>query len=90
MSARSVKLVYVSGNNNMLLKAASYLMTIRMAYYYSKDFIRFKSRRDEVEQNIAWWTQETNATMAKVNASLSSAGHDKDQEIGRASCRERV
>ena len=34
---------------------------------------------DDFEQNIAWWTQETNATMAKVNASLSSAGHDKDQ-----------
>lgn len=33
----------------------------------------------DFEQNIAWWTQETNATMAKVNASLSSAGHDKDQ-----------
>ena len=48
MSARSVKLVYVSGSNNLLLKAASYLMTIRMAFYYSKDFIRFKSRRDEV------------------------------------------
>lgn len=34
---------------------------------------------DSFEQNIAWWTQETSATMAKVNASLSSAGHDKDQ-----------
>ncbi len=34
---------------------------------------------DDFEQNIAWWTQETVATMAKVNASLSSAGHDKDQ-----------
>ena len=34
---------------------------------------------DDFEQNIAWWTQETAATMAKVNASLSSAGHDKDQ-----------
>ena len=34
---------------------------------------------DDFEQNIAWWTQETTATMAKVNASLSSAGHDKDQ-----------
>ena len=34
---------------------------------------------DDFEQNIAWWTQETIATMAKVNASLSSAGHDKDQ-----------
>lgn len=34
---------------------------------------------DSFEQNIAWWTQETTATMAKVNASLSSAGHDKDQ-----------
>ena len=33
----------------------------------------------DFEQNIAWWTQETTATMAKVNASLSSAGHDKDQ-----------
>ena len=33
----------------------------------------------DFEQNIAWWTQETSATMAKVNASLSSAGHDKDQ-----------
>ena len=33
----------------------------------------------DFEQNIAWWTQETAATMAKVNASLSSAGHDKDQ-----------
>ena len=32
----------------------------------------------DFEQNIAWWTQETAATMAKVNASLSSAGHDKD------------
>ena len=52
MSARSVKLVYVSGNNNLLLKAASYLMTIRLAYYYSKDFIRFKSRRDEVVWDI--------------------------------------
>ena len=52
MSARSVKLVYVTGSNNMLLKAASYLMTIRMAYYYSKDFIRFKSRRDEVVWDI--------------------------------------
>ena len=52
MSARSVKLVYVTGSNNMLLKASSYLMTIRMAYYYSKDFIRFKSRRDEVVWDI--------------------------------------
>ena len=52
MSARSVKLVYVSGNNNLLLKAARYLMTIRMAFYYSKDFIRFKSRRDEVVWDI--------------------------------------
>ena len=52
MSARSVKLVYVSGNNNLLLKAASYLMNIRMAFYYSKDFIRFKSRRDEVVWDI--------------------------------------
>lgn len=34
---------------------------------------------DSFEQNIAWWTQETAATMAKVNASLSSAGHDQDQ-----------
>lgn len=34
---------------------------------------------DSFEQNIAWWTQETSATMAKINASLSSAGHDKDQ-----------
>ena len=34
---------------------------------------------DDFEQNIAWWTTETAATMAKVNASLSSAGHDKDQ-----------
>ena len=33
----------------------------------------------DFEQNIAWWTQETATTMAKVNASLSSAGHDKDQ-----------
>ena len=33
----------------------------------------------DFEQNIAWWTTETAATMAKVNASLSSAGHDKDQ-----------
>ena len=33
----------------------------------------------DFEQNIAWWTQETAASMAKVNASLSSAGHDKDQ-----------
>lgn len=33
----------------------------------------------DFEQNIVWWTQETSATMAKVNASLSSAGHDKDQ-----------
>ena len=52
MSTRSVKLVYVSGNNNLLLKAASYLMNIRMAFYYSKDFIRFKSRRDEVVWDI--------------------------------------
>lgn len=34
---------------------------------------------DSFEQNIAWWTQETVATMAKVNAELASAGHDKDQ-----------
>ena len=34
---------------------------------------------DDFEQNIAWWTQETLATMNKVNASLASAGHDKDQ-----------
>lgn len=34
---------------------------------------------DSFEQNIAWWTQETAATMAKVNAELASAGHDKDQ-----------
>ena len=33
----------------------------------------------DFEQNIAWWTTETATTMAKVNASLSSAGHDKDQ-----------
>ena len=33
----------------------------------------------DFEQNIAWWITETAATMAKVNASLSSAGHDKDQ-----------
>lgn len=33
----------------------------------------------DFDQNIAWWTQETTATMAKVNASLSSAGHDNDQ-----------
>ena len=52
MSARSVKLVYVTGSNNMLLKAASDLMTIRMAYYYSEGFIRFKSRRDEVVWDI--------------------------------------
>ena len=52
MSTRSVKLVYVSGNNNLLLKAASYLMNIRMAFYYSKDFIRFKSRRDDVVWDI--------------------------------------
>ena len=52
MSARSVKLVYVTGSNNMLLKAASYLMNIRMAFYYSKDFIRFKSRRDDVVWDI--------------------------------------
>ena len=52
MSARSVKLVYVTGSNNMMLEAASYLMTIRLAYYYSKDFIRFKSRRDEVVWDI--------------------------------------
>lgn len=34
---------------------------------------------DSFEQNIAWWTQETSATMAKVNAELASAGHDQDQ-----------
>lgn len=34
---------------------------------------------DDFEQNIAWWTQETSATMAKVNAELASAGHDQDQ-----------
>src|SRR5574344_3151423 len=34
---------------------------------------------DSFEQNIAWWTQETATTMAKVNAELASAGHDKDQ-----------
>lgn len=34
---------------------------------------------DDFEQNIAWWTQETLTTMNKVNASLASAGHDKDQ-----------
>ena len=34
---------------------------------------------DDFEQNIAWWTQETLATMGKVNAELASAGHDKDQ-----------
>lgn len=34
---------------------------------------------DSFEQNIAWWTQETAATMAKVNAELASAGHDQDQ-----------
>lgn len=34
---------------------------------------------DDFEQNIAWWTQETLTTMSKVDASLSSAGHDKDQ-----------
>ena len=33
----------------------------------------------DFEQNITWWITETAATMAKVNASLSSAGHDKDQ-----------
>lgn len=34
---------------------------------------------DEFDQNVAWWTQETLSTMNKVNAGLSSAGHDKDQ-----------
>lgn len=34
---------------------------------------------DSFEQNIAWWTQETAATMTKVNAELASTGHDKDQ-----------
>ena len=34
---------------------------------------------EDFEQNIAWWTQETLTTMNKINASLASAGHDKDQ-----------
>lgn len=34
---------------------------------------------DDFEQNVAWWTQETLSTMSKVDASLSSVGHDKDQ-----------
>ena len=53
MSSRSVKLVYVSGSNNLLLKAASYLMTIRMAFYYSKDFLRVKTRKPELANCIS-------------------------------------
>lgn len=34
---------------------------------------------NDFDRNIAWWTQETLSTMNKVDASLSSVGHDKDQ-----------
>ena len=40
----------------------------------------------DFEQNIAWWTLETNAMMVKVNASLPSTEHDKDQEVIGSIC----
>ena len=36
--------LYCTGSKESLMQAAAYLVTLRMAYYYSKDFIRVKTR----------------------------------------------
>ncbi len=47
MSAQPVRLVYCNGRKDSLAKAAEILMYMQLAFYYSKDFIRVKTRRPD-------------------------------------------
>lgn len=44
---QTVKLVYGRGKRDALARAAAALMEMQMAFYYSKDLIRVKTRRPE-------------------------------------------
>lgn len=50
---QSVKLVYGRGRRDNLVKSTAVLMEMHMAFYYSKDFIRVKTRKPELANCIS-------------------------------------
>lgn len=50
---QSVKLVYGRGRRDNLVKATSVLMEMHLAFYYSKDFLRVKTRKPELANCIS-------------------------------------
>ena len=50
---QSVKLVYGRGKRDNLVKATAVLMEMLMAFYYSKDFLRVKTRKPELANCIS-------------------------------------
>lgn len=50
---QSVKLVYGRGRRDCLVKATAVLMEMHLAFYYSKDFLRVKTRKPELANCIS-------------------------------------
>lgn len=50
---QSVKLVYGRGRRDSLVKATAVLMEMHLAFYYSKDFLRVKTRKPELANCIS-------------------------------------
>lgn len=50
---QSVKLVYGWGRRDNLVKATAVLMERHLAFYYSKDFLRVKTRKPELANCIS-------------------------------------
>lgn len=50
---QSVKLVYGRGRRDNLVKATAVLMEMHLAFYYSKDFLRVKTRKPELANRIS-------------------------------------
>ena len=50
---QSVNLVYGRGRRDNLVKATAVLMEMHLAFYYSKDFLRVKTRKPELANCIS-------------------------------------
>ena len=48
-----MKLVYGRGRRDNLVKATAGLMEMHLAFYYSKDFLRVKTRKPELANCIS-------------------------------------
>ena len=64
MAKQTVKLIYGKGKRDSLVRAAAVLMSMHLAFYYSKDFIRVKTRRPERATTVS---QEFKALRLKVS-----------------------